>query len=385
MKVAVKSGGHSFEAFSSIDEGLQVNLSLMNSITLQEDHTAVLEPACLLKEIYDYLLPQKRIIPAGSCGTVGIAGLALGGGYGFFSRKYGLTCDSLLQATIVDGKGEVHTVRTGDELMWGLKGGGNGNFGVVTEMTFKTHPAPDGFTRHRFKAYKLDKARTKTLLQAYFELSAALPETCFAAFVLNYKTMVLLLTNYGPENAPLQAMIDRFTALSDKADIGTPRELAKSLRSYYGVDHPIPFKNASAGYYEGYASIESSIEEVLDKVFQKRGLIYQINTLGGNIEQEEFEANACYPHRKFPYLSELQAYWEEGQDSSTLLTNFDAIQTTLRAHGITRQYRNYPNLAWTDWEEAYYGAENYPKLQQLKQQYDPNDLFSNEQTVRRKN
>jgi len=384
LKVAVKSGGHSFEAFSSIDDGLQINLSLLNNISWLENNQVAIEPACLLKDIYDALLPKKRLVPAGSCGTVGMGGLTLGGGYGFFARKYGLTCDNMVEATLVDGQGQIHTTQTGDDLMWALKGGGNGNMGVVTNMVFNTHRAPATFTRHRFKAYKLDKERTKELLQNYFEFSARLPATCFAAFVLNYKTMVLLITNYGKDNAPLTAMIERFAEISDKADIGTPKNLAKSLRNYYGIDHPLPFKNASAGYYDDYATIASSIDGVLDIVFRKHGLIFQINTLGGNIDNAEFEANSCYPHRKVPYLSELQAYWEEGKDPTHLIDSFNEIQNLLYDNGIRRQYRNYPHMGFKDWETAYYGADNYSRLQDIKQQYDPNDLFSNGQTVRLK-
>lgn len=381
-KVAIKSGGHSFEGFSSIDGGMQINLSLMNSIELNENNQAIVEPACLLKNLYDYLLPKNRIIPAGSCGTVGVGGLALGGGYGFFARKYGLTCDNLIDAEFVDGNGEIHKASEKENLLWGLKGGGNGNYGVVTKMTFNTHPAPNGFTRYRFKAYKLDKERTKTLLKTYFEYSNKLSETCFAAFVLNHKTMVLLITNYGEPDEALNNMLEAFKAISDKTDLGTKKDLANSLKNYYGVQYPIYFKNASAGYYKGYEDIETSLDEVLDKVFAKSGLIYQINTLGGNINNSDFEEKSCYPHREYGYLSELQAYWDKPSQEEYLVNTFEEIQTELFNNGITRQYRNYPSLGFKNWQTAYYGEENYAKLQELKQQYDPKGVFHFEQIVK---
>lgn len=382
LKVAVKSGGHSFEAFSNIDDGMQINLSLMNDIEISDDDIATLQPACLLRDIYDYLLPKGRLIPAGSCGTVGVGGLALGGGYGFFSRKHGLTCDSMIEATLVDAQGNVHVAKEGNELMWALRGGGNGNFGIVTEMKFKTYQAPKTFTRYRFKAYKLDVERTKQLLKLYFEHSAHLPETCFAAFVLNYKTLTLLITNYGADNEALNAMLEAFKPVADKVELGEPRDLAKSLKSYYGIDHPIYFKNASSGYYQNYDTIASSIDKVLEVVFRKSGLIFQVNTLGGAIDTEQFEQHSCYPHRAEPYLSELQAYWDEGQNAEPLLSAFAEIQDILFDNGIRKQYRNYPNLAFKDWETAYYGAENYLRLQKVKRTYDPNDVFSNGQTVK---
>lgn len=381
LKVAVKSGGHSFEAFNSVNGGMQINLSLMNKIEWEGAEKVKLQPACLLKDIYDNLLPKKRVFPTGSCGTVGIAGLTLGGGYGFFSRQHGLTCDSLLEAKMVDASGKIHIAKEGDELMWALRGGGNGNFGIVTEFKFQTYPAPDGFTRYRFKAYKLDKERTKKLLQTYFQYCDKLPNTCFAAFVLNYKTLTLLITNYGDDNQALQDLLAAFKPICDKADYGTKRDLAKSLRSYYGRPEPLYFKNASAGYYQNYATIESSIDAVLEVVFNTRGLIYQINTLGGNIDKESSAKNSCYPHRKEPYLSELQAYWEEGKSPDKLLKGFEDIQTILYDKGINKQYRNYPHMGFKDWETAYYG-ENYPKLQAIKSKYDPKDVFSNGQTVR---
>ena len=383
LKVAVKSGGHSFENFSSIDEGVQINLSLMNEVTWGDQTTVNIQPSCTLREMYDALLPKDRIIPAGSCGGVGVGGLTLGGGYGFFARKYGLTCDSLLKATFVDGMGEIHEVRQEDELMWALKGGGNGNFGVVSSFTFKTQAAPKTFTRHRFKAYQLDKPRAKDLLQAYFKYSQKLPESCFAAFVLNYKTLVLLITNYGPNNEALENMVDAFSELCDDVSIGTPKNLAESLRNYYGIEYPIYFKNASAGYYEGYETIATSIDQVLDIVFKKRGIIYQINTLGGNINNPKFEKESCYPHRSSPYLSELQYYWDEKKDPAERLRAFDEIQNILYQNGIRKQYRNYPNLSFNDWEKAYFG-DGYEKLQEIKKAYDPENLFDQKQTVRLK-
>lgn len=382
LSVAVKSGGHSFEGFSSINDGMQINLSLMNSISWLENNRVNIQPACLLQNIYDELLPKKRILPAGSCGTVGIGGLTLGGGYGFFSRKHGLTCDHLEHATFVDGHGNIHQVSDKDDLMWALKGGGNGNFGIVTNFIFKTHPAPKHFTRYRFKAYNLDKTRAKELLQAYFKYSATLPTSCFAAFVLNYKTLVLLITNYESPTPELNQMIKAFEKLTDKTDKGSPRPLAKSLKTYYGIDHPIPFKNASAGYYNSYEDIASSIDDVLDTLFAKRGLIYQINTLGGNINKTEFENNSCYPHRKMPYLSELQAYWENGQKHHILLENFSKIQNILYTNGIRKQYRNYPNVEFKNWESSYYGDSNYKKLQVIKSKYDPQNIFNHQQTIR---
>ena len=380
LTVAVKSGGHSFEGFSSNDGGLVVDLTFMNAITWDDDQHVRIQPACKLAQLYDELLPQKRLIPAGSCGGVGVGGLTLGGGYGFFSRRYGLTCDSLTGLTMVDGAGRVHEVRDEHELLWACRGGGNGNFGVVTEFKFNTHAAPEHFHSHRFKAYKLTTERARSLLEQWFLFSKNLPESCFSAFVLNGKTLTLLITNYAEPEAGLQSMLDRFDELCDKTTVGKAVPLARALKTYYGRPDPLYFKNASAGLYRSFADIEACIDTVIEKVIHSSGLIYQVNTLGGKIDSAEFERQSCYPHRRQLYLSELQAYWENESHGAALKRRFDEIQDIFIAYGIDKQYRNYPNLKFPDWQQAYYG-DNYARLQQIKTTYDPDDVFHHPQSV----
>jgi len=380
LKIAVKSGGHSFEGFSSVDDGLQINLSLMNQIDWVEGDRIKTQPAVILTDLYDFMLPKNRIIPVGSCGTLGIGGLTLGGGYGFFAREHGLTCDSLIEATFIDGLGKQHIVQTGDDLMWALKGGGNGNFGVVTEMTFKTYPAPTSFMRYRLQAYKLDNERAKSIMQQWFDLSKELPNESFSAFVLNGTTITILITNYGDDHPNITKMANDLGEIMDKKSVGKRKALTDTLSTYFGTMYPIYFKNSSAGYYKDYSSIENCIDDVLDIVL-KHKLIYQINTLGGNISNPEFEANSSYPHRDLPYLCELQSYWKKDHQKTDKETAFNQVQHILNQNGIDKQYRNYPNIDFPNWQKAYYG-NNYKKLQSIKQKYDPKDLFNYPQSIR---
>src|SRR5690606_19979044 len=196
LKISIKSGGHSFESFSCEDNSMLVNLSKMNKIEWLDEENVVLQPACLLQEIYADFLPKKRIIPAGSCGTVAVGGLTLGGGYGFFSRKYGLTCDNLIRIKIVNSKGELLDSNDNPELLWACRGGGNGNFGVVTEMHFKTHHAPNSFSSYRLKYKNLSQNKFLSLIKVWFEYTQNLPQEAFSAFVLNGRTLTILVTNY---------------------------------------------------------------------------------------------------------------------------------------------------------------------------------------------
>lgn len=383
LKISVKSGGHSFEAFSCGTDSMLINLSQMNKIQWLENEQVMLQPACLLQEIYAEFLPKKRIIPAGSCGTVGIAGLTLGGGYGFFSRKYGLTCDNLTRIKMVDGNGNLIDSNENPDLLWACRGGGNGNFGVVTEMYFKTHAAPNSFSSYRLKFKNLNQERFMQLIRAWFGFTSDLRKEAFSAFVLNGKTLTILITNYQNHSAEFESSFDELKSLSDEFKPTYNQPLANALKRYYGRKDPLYFKNASAGLYNEIEEIETLLPQVFDKVIAAPGMIYQINTLGGEINNSEFEKNSAYAHREYPYLSELQSYWDNASMEKKFLTAFEEIQQLFVNKGITAQYRNYPDINFPNWETAYYG-NNYAKLQEIKSKYDPQDLFHYEQSVRLK-
>ena len=180
--VAVKSGGHSFEGFSLNDDGLVINVSPMRDLHLDTRSGLLTAGAgCRLRDVNQYLLPQGRFLPAGSCATVGLAGLTLGGGYGMFARKFGLTCDHLRSLRLVDGTGSIHDSADTPDLLWAARGGGNGHFGVVTQLTLQTRPVPKAFSSWKFRAYHLDEAHATTLLAGWFEATAALPDDAFSA------------------------------------------------------------------------------------------------------------------------------------------------------------------------------------------------------------
>src|SRR5260221_3408468 len=135
-------GGHSYEGFSSCS-GLVISVRQVNAVVIDSaNQTARIGAGALLGDVAEALFAQKFALPAGTCKPVGIAGLTLGGGHGLASRKFGLTCDNLLAAHLVDAGGnELDASATENpDLFWALRGGGGGNFGIVTEFTFKLHP-----------------------------------------------------------------------------------------------------------------------------------------------------------------------------------------------------------------------------------------------------
>jgi hypothetical protein len=380
LPVTIKSGGHSFEGFSCNNDGLVIDLSMMNKVTWENENTVIIEPGCILSQLYDVILPKNKIIPAGSCGDVGIAGLTLGGGYGLFSRKFGLTCDSLEEITMVDGKGNIIHSKDDPELLWACKGAGNGNFGVITSLKFTLNKAPDFLQSRRFKIQNINTQKAKDILEQWFAITANMPFSCFSAFVLNGHSLYILLTNCEKQNAESEKVITQLSSLVDKTVTGKPLPLSKAVSIFYGEKKPLYFKNASAGLYSNFDDISNFIENVLQKVTSTPDMIYQVNTLGGKIDDAGFSKASSYSHRGQNYLSELQTYWRQESQTDKMVKAFEEVQQIFYSNGIKQQYRNYPDINLKNWESAYYG-ENYHRLQKIKSKYDPQNIFRYEQSI----
>jgi hypothetical protein len=381
LKIAVKSGGHNVEGFSVNDGGMVINVSKMNTIRFIEGDKLAVGPGCTIAQIYAEILPKNYILPVGSCGSVCIGGLTMGGGYGLFSREYGLICDHLIEATFVDGKGNTHSTKDNKALLWALKGGGSGNFGVVTEMIFQLQKAPLGMQAFYFKSRNLDTERAVQILEKWFEFSSKLPNSCFSGFVLNGRTLNVIVMNHHKKSKEVQELLSEFEPFMDAYYPGKFRTLERMVKNYYGLPAPANFKISSAGFYKGFEDIKGFVAEVIDKVIQTPGLIYQVNTFGGNIKNASFKESSCFPHRDYNYISEIQTYWEQPKQAERLKTKCSEVLEVFKENGISAQYVNYCSLEFDNWESAYFGS-NYPRLQQVKRQFDPDNNFEYQQSIR---
>lgn len=381
LPVAVRSGGHSFVGHCLNDNGVLIDLTEMNRHSLLPDGVGfVADPAVKLGGVYESLLPRRRLLPAGSCAGVGLAGLTLGGGYGLFARQYGLTCDHLEGVTFVSGSGEVIDSEDDADLLWAARGGGNGNFGVAVSFRFRTRPAPEFIAAERFVASLSGVSETVSLMRRWFEIATVLPDPIFAALVLNHKGASVLMTSTYAETGPAFSRASaQFRAAGMKSKGSSRVEPMRSVKRYYGRTEPLPFRNFSGGFYQGMADIEGAAEGIVSELRSESGLIFQINTLGSQIANGP---DSAYAHRAYPFLGEVQAYWEPGQSEKRerLVAATDRIRLGLQQSGVSRHYRNYPSLDFSDWENAYYGSR-YSKLQQLKKKYDPSNLFRGSQRV----
>ena len=382
LAVAIKSGGHHFEGYSSNDDGMCIDLTLMNGLRLLEGGRVLAEPSVRLMQVYENLMPQGRLLPTGSCAMVGLSGITLGGGYGLFSREYGLNCDWLRRARIVDGHGHVHEVKNGTELMWALRGGGGGGLGIVTELEFDTLQCPKSITSYRFKAFNQTPAQLAKITRAWFAIAAQLPRHAFSAYVLSGTTLTVLVTSTAPQaDAGLRSALDKLGALASKTFPPQQRPLPEGIRTYYGRMSPLPFRNASAGFYKSYSDIEPAVVPIAELVAATPGLLMQINTLGGAIDDPVPDNHSAYAHRGYPFLGEIQSYWEDSARAPALIAAVNKVQSLLATAGITRHYANYAEGGLKNWQHSYYSAAGYKRLTVVKKQLDPDNLFRHPQSI----
>lgn len=394
LPLAIRGGGHSGPGHSSVDGGLVIDLVKMRSIQVDPNaRTVRAEAGCTLGELDRATQEFGLAVPAGQVTHTGIAGLTLGGGTGWLMRKYGLTIDNLLSVELVTADGRVLTVSDHEnaDLFWGVRGGG-GNFGVVTSFEYRLHPVgpilPAGPV-----VYTLDIAADA--LRFYREFMATAPDelTAFAILAtapaappfpehLHGKQVLLVDVCYaGPTEEgmrvlqPLKAygMPDLdligpmpFTARQSLADASDP----PGMLHYYKGEYLRELSDEA---------IETAIAHFVDVPSPASAI--HIARIGGAVARVPETATA-FGDRDAPYLFWIMgSCGPDGDLAAVARWAADASD----AMGASRTGGVYVNMLEDEGEErvkAAYGAENYARLVELKNKYDPANLFRLNQNIR---
>ncbi|GAA3822583.1 FAD-binding oxidoreductase [Streptomyces chiangmaiensis] len=399
VKVAIRNGGHSYTGWSSGDGRLIIDVGKLNTIRASSGE-AVVGAGSKLIDVYRALTAKGVTIPAGSCPTVGVSGLTLGGGHGVVSRAYGLTCDSLTQATLItaDGKQLVASATENTELFWALRGAGNGNFGVVTELRFRTHPAPQAVTAYMTWPW----SQAAAVLEAWQEWGPDQPDEIWSSCHLenggspSVSVAAFSLGTYGE----LQNAVDRLAAR-----VGAPARSVSlkrhsyedAMEAYAGCSSfpteaqchlpgSTPGRSAQGALgRETYAARSdffdrsipaAGIQTIIDQIAQARGGAGSVafTALGGAVNRVSPTATA-FVHRRSRMLAQYIASWHAGTSGTTAQSWLTSAHASMRGYGSGAAYQNYTDSTLTNWRKAYYG-DAAPRLVQLKHQYDPNGFFT---------
>jgi FAD/FMN-containing dehydrogenase len=393
LLLSVRGGGHNIAGSAVSDGGLMLDLSRMTSVRVDPDaRTVRVEPGARLADLDKETQAFGLATPVGINSTTGVAGLTLGGGFGWLSRKFGLTVDNLLSADLVTAEGVL--VRTSEtehpDLFWAIRGGG-GNFGVVTSFELKLHPVGPqviaGLIVHPFSAakdvlndYRRLVAKAPDELCCWTVLRKAPPLPFLAPEVHGTEVLVLALCYAGDPEAGARAVAP-FKAIGKPiADVVGPAPFAAWQMAFDPLLTP-----GERNYWKSHDFVELGdglIETVLEAVrtLPTPQCEIFIASLGGAINRVSREATA-YPHRDINFVLNVHTRWSSPSEDNACIAWARAFYDAAAPFATGGVYVNFmPDDEAQRVRSGAYGA-NYDRLAKLKAKYDPRNLFRTNQNV----
>ena len=406
LPVAARSGGHSYGGWSS-STGLIVDVTRMNTLRVAAGGATVqVGTGTRLVDFYSGLAARGLAVPGGSCPTVGVAGLALGGGVGVLSRQYGLTSDHLEAVQIVTADGTIRDcdAQRNSDLLWACRGGGGGNFGVVSSFAFRTHQLsqlvvfflswPWSQAAQVVDGWQSWVPSTPDTLWSNLHLIAsphgALPTVQVGGTYLGTVSAVqgLLSTLYAAvgsapaspyvaETSYLHAMM----AEAGCADLSVSQcHLPTQTANGQVAREPLYGKSdffTSRLPPVAIQALVNGIERVRAVPGAASGVgAIAFDALGGAVNQVDPAATA-FVHRDALFLAQYSTSWRWGAPDSEVASQrawLRQFYSTLHPYASGHAYQNYLDTDLADWREAYYGA-NYSRLARIKATYDPDQVF----------
>jgi FAD/FMN-containing dehydrogenase len=391
VALAARSGGHSYGGYSG-GSGLVIDVSRMHGVAIANGIATVGAGAQLI-DVYTALARAGRSISGGSCPTVGIAGLALGGGVGFSSRLHGTTSDSLVSLTLVDASGHVRTASASEnaDLFWACRGGGGGNLGIVTSLRFRTFPVST-VTTFEIRWPWADAQRAVAAWQAF---APHAPDALFAVCtLLTSKTgaQVRVEGQYFGTPLALRGVLAPLAVAGASPLGGVVRPYLGAVDLWAGcaVDaqrcHLVPVGTLPRATFKAASDYAArpipaaglrTITQWIDRR-QAQGAIgaLVLDPYGGAINRVASGATA-FAHRAVLYS--LQYY--AGGGDAAMRSWVSGFKQALRPYVSGAAYVNYIDPDQPSWATAYYGA-NYPRLQSIKKRHDPANVFRFAQSIR---
>jgi FAD/FMN-containing dehydrogenase len=390
--VAVRAGGHNIAGNAVCEGGLLLDLSLMRGVRVDAmRRTARVEPGATLGDFDREAQAFGLATPLGINSTTGVAGLTLGGGFGWLSRKFGLTIDNLISADVVmaDGKLVPASETENPDLFWALRGGG-GNFGVVSSFEFRLNPVGpmilSGLIVHPF-------ARARELLAGYREVAARAPDELTQWVVLRKAPPLPFLPAdvHGKE-----IVVFAVCYVGDERDgnraLEPLRALGEPIADVIGMQPFTAWQSAfdplltpgAYNYWKSHNFTELS-DGLLDVLVSQVATLPTdeceifIGQLGGAASRVAPDAMA-YPHRNANFAMNVHTRWRDAADERRSIDWARKLYAEAAPHATGGVYVNFMPEDETDRVSSAYGP-NYARLVALKSKYDPGNLFRLNQNV----
>jgi FAD/FMN-containing dehydrogenase len=393
LMVSVKGGGHNIAGSAVCDGGLLIDLSPMRWVKVDPAAKRVdVGPGATLADLDRETQAFALAVPTGINSTTGIAGLTLGGGFGWLTRKFGMTIDNLISADVVtaDGKLLKASAKENPDLFWAIRGGG-GNFGIVTNFEFRLNPVGpqvlSGLVVHPF-------ADAKKILTEYQGILAKATDdlTCWTVMRKAPPLPFIPAEWHGKEVLVLAIcwagdMAEGEKALAELRGLGKPIADVVSPHPYAGWQQAFdPLLTPGARNYWKTHDFERLDEGLLDL------LIGAVKTLpgpeceifiahvGGAMARVPADATA-YPQRKGHYIMNMHTRWREAGDDSRCIGWARDLFKAAAKFALGSAYVNFMPDDEADRIEKVYGP-NYRRLGEIKRRYDPTNLFRSNQNIK---
>jgi FAD/FMN-containing dehydrogenase len=393
LLVSVRGGGHNIAGNAVCDGGLMIDLSSMKRVEVSPDERrATVEPGCILGDVDAAVQAHGLATPLGINSTTGVAGLTLGGGFGWLSRKYGMTVDNLLAADVVTADGTKLRASEDEnpDLFWALRGGG-GNFGVVTRFEFRLHPVGPELLSGLI-AFPFEEA--KSVITQFARFTETMPD----------ELSVWMITRKAP---PLPFLPERVhgkeivvLALCHAGDPAEGEKLIEPLRGFgaahgehVGVQPYTAWQQAfdplltpgARNYWKSH-NFTRLDDGVIDAVVEYAGALPSphceifIGAIGGETSRVAPDAMA-YASRDANYVMNVHGRWETAAEDARGIAWAREFFERSKPFASDGAYINFLTHDEAERVEFAYGA-TYERLVELKRKYDPSNLFRMNQNIR---
>lgn len=379
----VRSGRHHLEGWSSLDGGLVIDVSQAKGVRLDAKARTVTVGAGLTQgELVAALGRRGFAVPTGSEASVGVAGATLGGGFGFLTRAFGLTCDSLLGARLAVPAGRRGAklvsvdLRRRPDLLWACRGGGGGNFGIATSFTLRVHPLGEvAFVTATWPGFAdlaaVFDAWQRTVPVADRRLTSALEVAPDAIKMF----AVLASGSTGEARRILEPLLA----------IGAPEVSARAVSwpDLYADLNSGPRRFANWKFYSQFVArpFPRTAIEIVRRYMERAPSPpsnFFCSSFGGAVRREP-RGGSAFSHRDALFYAEPGAGWNGDEPTADCQGWVAQFGRALRRY-VSGAYVSVPNAGVSDWGNAYYGR-NYRRLRKIKAKYDPHDVFRFEQSI----
>jgi FAD/FMN-containing dehydrogenase len=393
LPVAVRGGGHSIAGFSTVDDGIVIDLSPMKAVSVDPiRRRAIVQGGATWAEVDHETQAYGLAVTGGLVSSTGVGGFTLGGGIGWLLRRYGLASDNMVSADVVTAEaGLVHaSAEENPDLFWALRGGG-GNFGVVTAFEFELHPVgPTVLAGLLF--FRAEDARTVITkwraltekmpdeLTSLVNLTTAPPVPFLPTAVHGEPIVAIALMHCGPLDAAE-------AAVAPLRSLATPILDGVGPVPYVGMQQALdPLWTPGAYNYFTSALVERLSDAAIDKALERWAAKptpqseLHIHHAGGALSKVGADDTA-FSHRSASYIFNVIARSPEGNGFGRHVTWARDTRAALAGRGQEAMYVNFTGDDEPDKVRGSYPPATYARLVEVKRRYDPTNLFQLNQNI----